>query len=69
MRNNLNLPLTLLANRHRIPQVPHPSIDLNFIMQKLFKSGDVEDLVRGRDGGVDCELVVIAIRLATHDPN
>ena len=56
MRNNLNLPIPLLANLHRFAQVPYPPIDLDLIVEELFESGDVEDFVRGGLRGVDYEL-------------
>ena len=56
MRNNLDLPISLLANLHRIAEVPDTIVDLDLIVQELFESGDIEDLVRGRLRGVDYEL-------------
>ena len=56
MRNHFDLAIPLLTDLHRIPQIPHPAIHLDFIVQELFKCGDVEDFVRGGLGGVDDEL-------------
>lgn len=47
MRNNLNLPVTLLANLHRIPQIPNSVINLDLVMQKFLEGGDIEYLVAG----------------------
>jgi len=56
MRNDLDLPVSLLANGNRIAQVAHAIIDLDFIVEEFLKGSDVEDLVRGRLGGIDNEL-------------
>ena len=56
MRNDLDLAIALLADLDRIPQIAHPVIDLDLIVQELFESGDVEDLVRSGLRGVDDEL-------------
>ena len=56
MSQNLNLPIPHLADLDRISQVTNAVIDLDFIVEELFKGGDVEDLVRGGLGGVDDEL-------------
>lgn len=45
MRNNLNLPISLLADGNRITQITHTVIDLNLIVEELFECSDVEDLV------------------------
>lgn len=47
MGNNLDFPLALLANHHRITQVPHTIIDFDLIVQELFKRPYIENLVRG----------------------
>ena len=56
MRHHLNLALSLLLDGHHIAQIPHPSIDLDFVVQELLEGTDVEDLVRGRLRGIDDEL-------------
>lgn len=45
MCNDLNLPLTLLANLNRIAQVTHTVVDLDFVVEELLEGGNVEDLV------------------------
>lgn len=64
MGNDLNLPFTLLANLDRVAQVAYAVVDLDLVMQELLKGGNVEDLVRGRLGGVDDELWRRTARLA-----
>lgn len=56
MRNNLDLPLALLAYLHNIAEVPDAAIDLDLVVEELFEGGDVEDLVRGGLRSVDYEL-------------
>lgn len=53
MGNNLNLAIALLANLHRIAEIANAVVDFDLVVQELFKSGDIEDLVRGRLGCVD----------------
>jgi len=53
MRNDLDLPIALLADLDRVAQVPRAAIDFDAVVQELLKGGDVEDLVRGGLGGVD----------------
>ena len=50
--NNLNLAVTLLANLHRIAEIANTVVDFDLVVQKFFKGGDIEDLVRGRLGCV-----------------
>lgn len=54
--NDLDLPLTLLANLYGVAQIPHAIVDLDLVVEELLESGNVEDLVRGGLGGVDDEL-------------
>ena len=54
--DNLNLPFTLLADLNRVAQIAYPVVDLDLVVEELFKGGNVEDLVRGGLGGVDDEL-------------
>lgn len=53
MGDNLNLAIALLANLHRIAEISNAVVDFDLVVQKLFKSGDIEDLVRCRLGCVD----------------
>lgn len=45
MRNNLDLPIALLADRNRITQIANTIVDLDLIVKKFLEGGDVEDLV------------------------
>lgn len=45
MCNDLDLPLTLLANLYRVAQVTHTVVDLDLVMEELLESGNVENLV------------------------
>lgn len=56
MRNDNNLPITLLRDLNGVTEVTDAAIDLDFIVKELLKSADVKDLVRGRLGRVDNEL-------------
>ena len=56
MCNNLNLPITLLADLHSVAEVAHSVVDLYLVVQELLESGDVEDLIGGGLGGIDDEL-------------
>jgi len=56
MCHNLNLALAGLGNSDRVPQVTNTALDFDFVMEKLFKRGDVEDLVADWLGAVDGEL-------------
>ena len=47
MGNHLNLALALLADLHRVTQIPNAAIDLDFVMEEFFESRDVEDFIRG----------------------
>ena len=47
---------SLLADLHAVAQVANSALDLDAVVQKLFKGGDVEDLVRSGLGGVDGKL-------------
>lgn len=53
MGDNLNLAIALLANLHRIAEISNAVVDFDLVVQKLFKGGDIEDLVRCRLGCVD----------------
>lgn len=56
MCDDLDFPLTLLANLYGIAQITHAIVDLDLVVEELLESGNVEDLVRGGLGGVDDEL-------------
>ena len=60
MRNDLNLPLTLLADLYCIAKISDTIIDLDLIMQEFLKRRDIEDLIRGRLRSVDDELQPIS---------
>ena len=57
MCNNLNLPITLLADLHGVAEIAHTVVDLYLVVQELLESGDVEDLIGGGLGGIDDELL------------
>lgn len=56
MCNNLNLPITLLADLDGVAKIAHSVIDLYLVVQELLESGDIEDLIGGGLGGIDDEL-------------
>lgn len=53
MRNHLDLAISLLADLHDVPQVPHAVVDFDLVVEEFLKSGDVENFVRDGLGGVD----------------
>ncbi len=53
MRNDLDLPIALLADLDRVAQVPRAAIDFDAVVKELLKCRDVEDLVGGGLGGID----------------
>lgn len=59
MSNNLNLSITRLGDLNVVAEVTDTSLDLDAVVQELLESGDVEDLVAGRLGGVDDELPIL----------
>jgi len=54
--NDLNLSITDLSDLDDVTQVSNTAVNLDFILEELFESRDVEDLVAGRLGSVDDEL-------------
>lgn len=56
MSNNLNLAIARLGDLNIVAEVSDAALDLDAVVQELLESGDVEDLVAGRLGGVDDEL-------------
>ena len=64
MCDDLNLPLTLLANLYRITQVANPIVDLDLVVEELLEGRNIKDLVRGGLGGIDDELLERAPTLA-----
>jgi hypothetical protein len=51
--NNLNLSIARLGDLNVVAEVSDAALDLDAVVQELLESGDVEDLVAGRLGGVD----------------
>jgi len=56
VRDDLDLPVALLADGYHIAQVADAAVDLDAVVQELLEGADVEDLVAGGLGGVDDEL-------------
>jgi hypothetical protein len=56
VRNDLNFPLSLLRDLYNIAEVANTAIDLDLVLQELFKGRDVEDFVAGRLRCVNDEL-------------
>ena len=56
MRNNLDFPISLLADLHNIAQISDSIVDLDFIVEKLFERRDIENLIGCWLRGVDDEL-------------
>lgn len=57
--NNLNLSIARLGDLNVIAEVTDAALDLDAVVQELLEGGDVEDLVAGRLGGVDNELLIL----------
>lgn len=55
MRNNDDLPLTLLGDLNRVTKVTNTIVDLDPVMQEFLECGYVEDLIGGRLGSIDSE--------------
>lgn len=60
MSNNLNLSIARLGDLNVVTEVTDAALDFDAVVQELLESGDVEDLVAGRLGGVDDELFPLA---------
>lgn len=60
VRNNLDLPLALLAYLHDVAEVSNAAIDLDLVVEEFLEGGDVEDLVRGGLRSVDYELCAVS---------
>ena len=56
MRNNNDLPLTLLGDLDRVTKVTNTVVDLDPVVQELLERGYVEDLVGGGLRSIDGEL-------------
>ena len=56
MRNNNDLPLTLLGDLDRVTQVTNTVVDLDFVVQELLERTHIEDLVGGGLRCIDDEL-------------
>lgn len=54
--NDLDLAIAGLGDDDLVTEVADAALDLDAVVQELLESGDVEDLVAGRLGGVDGEL-------------
>lgn len=55
--NDLDLAITLLGDGDGLAEVADATLDLDLLVQELLKRGDIENLVRGRLGGVDDEFL------------
>jgi hypothetical protein len=51
-----DLAVALLLNHNVVAQVVGAALNLDAVLEELLESGDIEDLVIGRLGGVDDEL-------------
>ena len=45
MRNDLDLPINLLADRNCVTQVSNSVVNLYLVMEEFLEGGDVEDFV------------------------
>lgn len=45
MRDDLNFPIPLLADRNRVAQVANAIVNLDLLMQEFLEGGDVKDFV------------------------
>lgn len=59
--NNLNLSIARLGDLNVVAEVSDAALDLDAVVQEFLKGGDVEDLVAGRLGGVDDELISFSV--------
>ena len=57
MRNDLNLPVALLADLHRVAEISHSVVNFYLVVQEFLEGGDIEYFVRGGLRGVDDELL------------
>jgi hypothetical protein len=57
--DNLNLSIARLGDLNIVAEVTDAALDLDAVVQELLESGDIEDLVAGRLGGVDNELFIL----------
>lgn len=57
MSNDFDLPIADLGDLDGVTQVPDTAFDLDAVVEELFESGKVEDLIADRLGGVDHELL------------
>lgn len=64
MGNNFDLAVALLGDLDCFAKVADTAVDLDHLVQELLESRDIEDLVTGRLGGVDDELLRHLGRLA-----
>lgn len=56
MSDDLDLPIAGLGDLDGVTQVPDAAFDLDAVVEELFESGDVEDLIADGLGAVDYEL-------------
>lgn len=55
--DHLNLSIADLGDLNDITEVSDTSINLDLVLEELLECGDIEDLVGGRLGSVDDELL------------
>lgn len=60
MRDDLDLPITLLRDLDGIAQVSDTAVNLDLVLEELLEGGDIEDLVAGGLRSVDDELISLA---------
>jgi len=65
MRNNNDLPLTLLGDLDRVTKVTNTVVDLDPVVQELLERGYVEDLVGGGLRSIDGERLSLDLLLAS----
>ena len=62
MCNDLDFSIALLADLHRVAQISHPIVDLNFVVQEFFEGGDIKDFIGRRLGGINDKLYLRTFR-------
>lgn len=67
MGDNDDLALTLLGDDNGVTEVGDTTLNLDLVVKELLESGDVEDLVGSRLGGVDHKLLGDLLLLSTLD--
>lgn len=56
-----DLALTLLVDGDNVAEVTGAAVDLDLVMQELLERSDIEDLVGGRLGSIDDELITFTL--------